>query len=162
MSIRDTLSVLSVLACGGLSAAANAQAYKQSDIQHPSSGGEVKFGPPPSAEWKAMLDHLYASDYASAKQIGDSGFGVSMALVDLDGDGKPELMAHHSGISACGSRGCSLYVYRQQGNAWVTVLTVLATKLEVSRPVAPGKWRNITLDFDKPFRFATRQYERIF
>jgi hypothetical protein len=41
--------------------------------------------------------------------------------VDLDGDGRPEVLAYVHGTSSCGSAGCLLLVYRRAGGGYELV-----------------------------------------
>lgn len=48
-------------------------------------------------------------------------FGV--AMVDLDDDGRDEIVVHSQSSGFCGSGGCATVVVQQQGNRMVTLLS---------------------------------------
>jgi hypothetical protein len=66
--------------------------------------------------------------------------------VDLNGDGQPEVVAAVVGSFACGSRGCTLYVFRQAatGLELVNELDLFESPLLIDGQSRYG-WQNLTL-----------------
>ena len=66
--------------------------------------------------------------------------------VDLDGDGQPELVAAVVGSYACGSRGCSLFVFRRAlpGLELVNELDLFESPLTIDGQSRYG-WQNLTM-----------------
>lgn len=66
--------------------------------------------------------------------------------VDLNGDGIPEIVAAVVGSYACGSRGCSLYVFRRQlsGPELVTEADLFESPLLIDGSTSFG-WLNLSL-----------------
>lgn len=67
-------------------------------------------------------------------------------LVDLNGDGQPEVVAAVVGSFACGSRGCTLYVFQQtpSGLELVNELDLFESPLLIDGQSRYG-WQNLTL-----------------
>lgn len=70
---------------------------------------------PGNAKAKAMLARI-----ADLREIIEHAFSV--ALVDLDGDGRQELIVRAESNAFCGSGGCATLVLQQQGTRMVTLL----------------------------------------
>lgn len=66
--------------------------------------------------------------------------------VDLDGDGQPEVVAAVVGSYACGSRGCSLFVFRRalSGLELVNELDLFESPLTIDGQSRYG-WQNLTM-----------------
>lgn len=56
--------------------------------------------------------------------------GSSLAMVDLDDDGKPELIVQGSG-RACASAGCNTIVMRKNGTDWLVLLETVMPRTEL-------------------------------
>ena len=56
--------------------------------------------------------------------------GSSLAMVDLDDDGKPEVIVQGSG-QACASAGCNTIVMRKNGADWVVLLETVMPRTEL-------------------------------
>jgi hypothetical protein len=68
------------------------------------------------------------------------------ALVDLDGDGSPESVAAVVGSYACGSRGCTLFVFRRalSGLELVSETDLFESPLLIDGQSRYG-WQNLTM-----------------
>lgn len=66
------------------------------------------------------------------------------AAVDLNADGKPELLVHVVGPMACGSGGCPTMVFTPAGAGYRIVSTISVTRTPVRAATARTKgWRNL-------------------
>lgn len=64
--------------------------------------------------------------------------------VDLDDDGRPEILVYLIGPMVCGSAGCGLHVFRPVSTGYVRVAQTSVTRLpiRVARAKSAG-WRNL-------------------
>src|ERR1700749_1702850 len=62
--------------------------------------------------------------YVSKGMMKESGIGI--ALKDLNGDGKAEILVYAESSMTCGSIGCMFSVYKQEDGALHKLLTVNA------------------------------------
>jgi hypothetical protein len=79
------------------------------------AGKPVKFSPG-NPKARAMLSRI-----ADLREIVAERFGV--AMVDLNGDGRAEIIVQSESSGFCGSGGCTTVVVEQQGKRMVTLLT---------------------------------------
>jgi hypothetical protein len=67
-----------------------------------------------------------------ATAIGKFAHGVDThyvsAFVDLNGDGKPEAIIYMDSQDWCGTGGCSMLIWKQDGKEWKLVTSVPATR----------------------------------
>jgi hypothetical protein len=71
--------------------------------------------------------------------------------VDLDGDGRPEVLAYVHGTSSCGSAGCLLLVYQRAGGGYELVSRINGAE----NPVFVSEWRtNGWRDLIAPVRWG--------
>jgi hypothetical protein len=66
------------------------------------------------------------------------------ASVDLNDDGRPELVVHVVGTAACGSGGCQTLVFTPSGNGYrlVSTISVTGPPIKASATRTAG-WRNL-------------------
>lgn len=65
---------------------------------------------------------------------------------DLDGDGRPEILAYFTGESWCAKTGCTLAVLRSNGQRYTTVSTIRRVKLPVTvRAERTNGWRTLVV-----------------
>lgn len=68
------------------------------------------------------------------------------AAADLNGDGRPEVLAYAESAGQCGSGGCTLYILARQGSDWrvVSRLSVTHPPIRVLESKTRG-WRDLAV-----------------
>src|SRR6185437_3388628 len=74
-----------------------------------------------STALRQYLQHEFKNDNVD-------GTVYSAALVDLNGDGKPEAIVYLSGPGWCGSGGCGMLVLTPQGNSYREITSTTITR----------------------------------
>jgi membrane-bound inhibitor of C-type lysozyme len=90
------------------------------------------------AEIEQVLNHRYGAPAASMRYL-DASF-------DLNGDGRPEVIVHVVGTTACGTGGCATLVFTPRGNGYRLVAAILVSRppIRVARASTNG-WRNLVV-----------------
>lgn len=155
---RFALFILALLVVGG--APLPARAEGPVGVQLSTMAGKLRWTAPPSPEWAALLDRLYAENIKDQKRMNGADLSISMALVDLDGDGYPELLTIQQGFTTCGSRGCTIAVLKRTDKGWTgpSLLNVIGDELEIGPPAPAGQWRTIRINGYAPWAFNGKQY----
>jgi hypothetical protein len=91
---------------------------------------------------KKFLQNRFRDPYSSLDDEKTTRY--SAAFVDLNGDGKPEVIAHITGRDWCGSGGCTTLVLAQKGSCYRVVarLTITRPPIRVLATKSHG-WRDI-------------------
>ncbi len=100
---------------------------------------------PDSAPTDAADPQVESTLAAYFEQEGaDAGTRHRTARVDLDGDGQDDLLAYLEGPYFCGSGGCSLLVFRNEGGAFTKVASTSVTRspIAIGEP-GPRGWRDL-------------------
>ena len=94
------------------------------------SGHELSFVDVNSTTDKNFGDiyTLYKQDLVASSKMNPSLKTISVASVDIDGDGNPEAIVYEGLPYSCGSGGCRMDVYKKVKGAWITMLETLAYK----------------------------------
>jgi hypothetical protein len=129
-------------------------------IQLPNRGGMLTFGSAESPEWDTLLRQLFEEDGRTERLISQQTLTVLMALVDLNGDGYPELVTFSQGDAFCGAAGCAIKIFQRQPSGWssIPIFEGLGMKLSVSEARGKGQYRSVTLDYGKRWEFRDSVY----
>lgn len=76
----------------------------------------------------AVLESYLKAEYGEYGRV-----GYRAAESDLDGDGKPEVLAFVGGPMLCGTGGCSLVVLKREGDAFTKVTETSVTQLPLGQ-----------------------------
>ena len=112
-------------------------------------GGKPAPTPEPAAAAPQQAAALTDADVAAAVGAaleGDYDARYFDAAVDLDGDGKDEVVAYVAGPMVCGTGGCPLFVFRQGQDAYELVarMSVVQVPVRVSSQRTHG-WRDLVV-----------------
>ena len=90
------------------------------------------------AEIEQVLSHRYGAPAASIRYFD--------ASVDLNGDGRSEVIVHVVGVVACGTGGCPTLVFTPRGTGYRLVSAIAVTRLPI-RVAATSTmgWRNLVV-----------------
>ena len=91
---------------------------------------------PPEIE--QVLSHRYGAPAASTRYLD--------ASIDLNGDGRPEIIVHVIGTTACGTGGCPTLVFTPRGKGYrlVSAISVSRPPIRVAQTRTNG-WRNLVV-----------------
>lgn len=84
------------------------------------------------------------------------GTKFQIARVDLNGDGKEEIVARIEHDEMCSRAGCNMMVLTQRGNRWVALYDDIARAIEPAEGMTGG-WRDLVID-GRPFRYQGGAY----
>ena len=103
----------------------------------------------PSAISSAAEDSLkrFLQNYARRPRLeDDEAIRYFAAFVDLNGDGKNEVIIHLAGRSWCGSGGCPTLVLASEASSYrvITKITITQPPIRVLTGASHG-WRNISV-----------------
>ena len=90
---------------------------------------------PDAALERAILQTM--PDYKP--ESGDAEVSYFYNRVDLNGDGKPEVIAHLTGTYICGTGGCDTLIFQPEGNGYRLVSTISLSRTPII--VSPNKTR---------------------
>ncbi len=112
-------------------------------------GGKPAPAPEPAAASPQQAKVLTGADVAAAVGAaleGDYDARYFDAAVDLDGDGKDEVVAYVAGPMVCGTGGCPLFVFRQGQDEYELVarMSVVQVPVRVSSQSTHG-WRDLVV-----------------
>jgi hypothetical protein len=112
-------------------------------------GGKPAPVPAPPAAPPAQAAVLTEADVAAAVNAaleGDFDARYFDARVDLDGDGRDEVLAYVAGPMVCGTGGCPLFVFTPEGGAYKPVarISIVQVPVRVSTQVTLG-WRDLVV-----------------
>lgn len=112
-------------------------------------GGKPAPAPEPTAASPQQAAALTGADVAAAVGAaleGDYDARYFDAGIDLDGDGKDEVIAYVAGPMVCGTGGCPLFVFRQgeDGYELVARMSVVQVPVRVSSQRTHG-WRDLVV-----------------
>jgi len=92
------------------------------------------------AEIEQVLSHRYGAPAASIRYLD--------ASVDLNGDGRLEVIVHVVGPMACGTGGCPTLVFTPRGTGYRLVSAIAVTRLPIRvAPASTMGWRNLVVRF---------------
>jgi uncharacterized protein len=84
--------------------------------------------------------------HAIRKAYGDDEMRYFDRAVDLDGDGKPELVVYVVGPMVCGSGGCDLLVFTPAGAGYRRVASISVTQVPIRASSAKSSgWRDLVV-----------------
>jgi len=90
------------------------------------------------AEIEQVLSHRYGAPAASIRYLD--------ASVDLNGDGRLEVIVHVVGPTACGTGGCPTLVFTPRGTGYRLVSAIALTRLPIRvAPASTMGWRNLVV-----------------
>jgi hypothetical protein len=108
-----------------------------------------------------------AEERAQFGREGDIHYAAS--FVDLNGDGRKEAVAYIESRGFCGSSGCYLHIYQQQGRSWREVLDYGPTKWPIQLlPARHHGWSDLAVfvqgageirGFDAELHFNGKTYK---
>jgi hypothetical protein len=84
------------------------------------------------------------------------GTKFQVARIDLNGDGKEEIVARIEHEEMCNRAGCNMMVLTQRGNRWVALYDEIAKTIEPAEGMTGG-WRDLVVD-GRPFRYQGGTY----
>ncbi|MGX7895801.1 hypothetical protein [Tsuneonella sp. HG222] len=88
---------------------------------------------------RELLEQWILANYATYGKL-----GYLSSEYDLDGDGKPEVLAYIGGTTLCGTGGCALVVAKREGEALTKVLQTSVTRLPVGvLDSSTNGWRDL-------------------
>ena len=137
----------------------------------------VRFSTELSPDDRSLLLHAIAArlrpgkadlDTHSEKQLLADAADTRIELVDLDGDGKPEVIAQSWGMETCGATGnCAFWVFKKIDGGYKTILHGGAQVFVVEETITNG-FRDITLGLHdsaseselRPYRFSEGKYRK--
>lgn len=82
---------------------------------------------------------------------------ISAALVDLNGDGSPELFVQRTG-GFCGSGGCSITLFERGTTGWLKIGDWVASVVSVS-DLRDAGWLHLVLDHSQTWRYSNSGYQ---
>ena len=82
---------------------------------------------------------------------------ISAALIDLNGDGSPELFVQLTG-GFCGSGGCDIMLFERGTGGWIKIGDWLAGYVSVT-DTRDGGWLQLMLDHTRIWRHGAAGYE---
>ena len=82
---------------------------------------------------------------------------ISAALIDLNGDGSPELFVEVSG-GFCGSLGCAIMLFEQGTGGWIKIGDWIAGYVSVT-DTRDGGWLRLLLNHTRAWRHGTMGYD---
>jgi uncharacterized protein len=99
------------------------------------------------AAWPALAQEPLPAGIADAIRLdyGDGELRYFDRAVDLNGDGKPEIVVYLVGPAACGSGGCNLLVYTPSASGYRRVgdLSVTRAPIRAAAAASSSGWRNL-------------------
>ena len=109
------------------------------------------------------------ADVTSAvrKAYGDGDIHYLDRSVDLNGDGRPEIVLYLAGPTVCGTGGCTLLVFTPRGSGWRLVGSTSVTRTPIrASPARSAGWRHLIVHVaggggptgDVELRFTGRSY----
>jgi hypothetical protein len=137
----------------------------------------IRFSKELSPEDRSLLLHAIAArlhpgmadlDIQSEKQLLNAAADTRIELVDLDGDGKPEVIAQSWGDETCGATGnCSFWIFKKTDRSYKTILNGGAQVFAVEETSTNG-FRDVTLGLHDsateselfPYRFSGDRYRK--
>jgi hypothetical protein len=101
---------------------------------------------PPSLAAEESLKTFLKSYLRTFPGRDDPTARYSAAFVDLNGDGKPEVIVYISGRNWCGTGGCPTLILASMGSSYsvVTHITITRPPIRLSKNLSHG-WRNISV-----------------
>ncbi len=101
-------------------------------------GEQPSSTPPPSKAVAATLRIVFNSDAGEAYYFHQA--------IDLDGDGRDEIIAHVVGPDVCGSEGCDTVVLTPDGNGYRIVADIASTRPPISvAATRSNHWRDLVV-----------------
>ena len=119
-----------------------------------------------AAKLRPMMTDL---DIQSEKQLLDAAADTRIKLVDLDGDGEPEVIAQSWADGTCGAVGnCFFWVFKKTDSGYMAILNGGAQTFTVEDTTTNG-FRNLTLGLHDsateselfPYRFCGGRYRKL-
>jgi hypothetical protein len=107
-------------------------------------------------------------DIQSEKQLLDAAADTRIEVVDLDGDGKPEVIAQSWGDEMCGATGnCAFWIFKKIGSVYKAILIGAAQTFAVEETGTNG-FRDVTLGLHdsatkselRLYRFSEGRYHK--
>lgn len=114
---------------------------------------------------RKIIARLYAKDIAETESFPGPGGGdeptISIATIDLNRDGKSEIIAHFFHPSLCGSRGCTLVILSMQPNGgWKEIANLISQGDIEVRDEYRNNYRVIIFDHNnKSWVFQNGKYQ---
>lgn len=94
--------------------------------------------PPPSEAVAAALRIVFNSDAGDVRYFHQ--------VIDLDGDGRDEIVAHVAGPNVCGSGGCDTVVLAPDGDGYRVVADIASTRPPISAAMTRSNgWRDLVV-----------------
>ncbi len=117
-------------------------AWSAGPADSPAVGAPLDFGPATAKAKAFFLRQPVTRDLASED--------FEMAGVDLDGDGRKEVVLRSTAASYCGSAGCAVQVLQQRGQRVVELLSLFTSaRLAVTRDPVGGAYRALAIVNDQ-------------
>lgn len=116
---------------------------------------------------KARLrPHMVEMDDTSGKNLASIASVTRIQLVDLNGDGVPEVLAQSLGMDTCGAVGnCKFWVFKRTGNGYISLLDTVSQSFVVEKTRSEG-FLDLTLEMHDsaserqimPYHFRNGKY----
>jgi hypothetical protein len=94
---------------------------------------------------QARVVDALADDMRAAEESDGVPAHLEFQMVDLNGDGRPEVIVQLLHPFHCGSRGCAMFVFDLTSQRPKSLADIIASEVKPARTMSNG-WRDILVD----------------